>query len=57
MLAYKRIQKLLAATAKNGDATARATAEALLKKHHWNEADISPMRGRGRPRLIDRESV
>jgi len=52
----KRIQKLLV-LANSGDQAARAQADALLKKHHLCEADIPPVRPRGRPREIDRATL
>jgi hypothetical protein len=53
MLIHKRAQKLLEA-AKGGDRDARVKLDALLKKHHKTEADIPPLRSRGRPRVHDR---
>ena len=53
MWVKRKIQKLLV-RAHAGDSAARATAETLMKTHGWTEADIPPMRGRGRPRESNR---
>jgi hypothetical protein len=56
MKAVKRSQTLFARAAR-GDVAARAQLDRLLKKHRKTEADIPPIRPRGRPRLHDRGMI
>src|ERR1039457_6078685 len=53
MKALRRLQRLIT-LANAGDKTARADADALLRKYNATECDVPPVRGRGRPRAFDR---